>query len=165
MAACFLAAHAPYTPGVAKECDLMFNKMRQHIKNRKRSWTLAFSYQRKNAIPTRSLFMHNKVKNRARDIPRRSCVCCVATWYPKPADSNLWIISSVCLYNKRGKYDMGCQPLPDKTWSRNINRALTSCRGYMLQWTVVSWALLLSFFHWPCDPPWLPWSSPKHPLC
>ena len=33
-------------------------------------------------------------------LPSRSRVCWVATWYPKPADSSLWIISSVCLKEK-----------------------------------------------------------------
>ena len=33
-------------------------------------------------------------------LPSRSRVCWVATWYPKPADSSLWIISSVCLQEK-----------------------------------------------------------------
>jgi len=30
-------------------------------------------------------------------IPRRSSDSSVFTWYPRPADSNLWIMSSVCL--------------------------------------------------------------------
>ena len=32
-----------------------------------------------------------------RFIPRRSSDSSVFTWYPRPADSNLWIMSSVCL--------------------------------------------------------------------